>query len=236
MNFYFDKKLIKKKIIFNLNKIFFNKKFRQNKKKLKENNLILKNVNEFGIFKLENFLDSSLLEDLISEFDKIVKNKEPNERNQTHLTPEEGHENKIFKKFFHENEIFDLLGQNYLMTNKLDKSAGGKRIFPMAPKEFANYQWHHDGDYRCFKIFILLSDLDENGQKMEYLKKTHKFYNSKHNKILDKNDDLINKYEKISLIGKKGTCYFFDGNGFHRGNRNLSYVRDILSITYRSND
>ena len=229
-----DKRLLKKKTKYLINKLTFAKKYNLNKNKLKNYNQIIENVNRHGIFKIENFIDTLTLENLVKEFEKIVSKKIKNERNQVHLDPDEGLKSFIFNKFFHQNEIFDLLGQNYLLSDKLDKSAGGKRIFPMEPQEFANYQWHHDGDYRCFKIFLLLSDLDESGQKMEYLKGTHKLLNSHHNKILNKEDEIISKYERVSLIGKKGDCYFFDGNGLHRGNRNNSYIRDILSITYRT--
>ena len=233
---FLDRRLLKKRTKYFFNKFTFVKQFNKNKLKLKDHNLIINNVNEYGIFKKENFLDQNLINDLSNEFNRIVSAKLPNERNQVQLTPEEGYQNEIFKKFFHETEIFDLLGQNYLMTDKLDKSAGGKRIFPMEPREFANYQWHHDADYKCFKIFILLSDLDEKGQKMEYLIGTHKLLNSHYNKVLRSDNPIIQKYKKISLIGKKGTCYFFDGNGLHRGNRNKSYPRDILAITYRTLD
>ena len=83
------------------------------------------------------------------------------------------------------------------------------------------------------KLGKLNSILDDVGQKMEYLKGSHKLYNTSFNKIFKNDDQLLDNYEKISLIGKKGTCYFFDGNGLHRGNRNQSYTRDILAITYR---
>jgi hypothetical protein len=231
---FFDKRLLKKKLIHFFNRFLFTKQFHKNKLKLGKKNIILDNVNKYGIFKGENFINNNLINDLSTEFEKIVSVKNINERNQIQLTPEEAEQNKTLNNFIIENEFFDLLGQNYLLSKKLDRSFGGKRIFPMEPKEFANYQWHHDGDYKCFKIFILLSDIDEEGQKMEYLMGTHKLLNSSYNKILKSNDPIVKKYKKVSLIGKKGTCYFFDGNGIHRGNRNNSYPRDILAITYRT--
>ncbi len=229
-----DRRLLKKKTKYFINRITFSKKFKENKNKLCDYNSIIDHVNKEGIFKVENFIKEKVVNELSKEFNKIVSAKKLTDRNQVHLRPEEGFANNIFKKFFHENEIFDLLGQNYLMTDKFDKSAGGKRIFPMESKDFANYQWHHDGDYRCFKIFILLSDINEDGQKMQYLQGTHKLLNSHFNKTLKNEDPIINKYKKVSVIGKKGTCYFFDGNGLHRGNRNNSYIRDTLAITYRT--
>jgi hypothetical protein len=231
-NVFKDFRFIKRKLRFIINKLFY-KDYTSNKNKLGKLNSILDDVKKHGISKCENFVEKNLLNTLILEFEKIVSKKEITDRNQVQLDPQDGLDSPIYKNFFYNNEIFDLLGKNYLMTNNFDKSAGGKRIFPMKPKEFANYQWHHDGEYRCFKIFILLNDLDDVGQKMEYLKGSHKLYNTSFNKIFKNDDQLLDNYEKISLIGKKGTCYFFDGNGLHRGNRNQSYTRDILAITYR---
>lgn len=230
-----DLRLIKRKFSHIVNKFTY-REFHSNKEKLGKFNKIIDEVNKYGIYKYENFIEKDLLNNLISEFENIVSKKEKTDRNQVHLDPEDGFKSDIYNNFFHKNEIFDLLGKNYLMTNKLDKSAGGKRIFPMEPKDFANYQWHHDGEYKCFKVFILLNDLDEDGQKMEYLKGTHRLLNTSYNRTFKNDDQIFKNYEKISLIGRKGTCYFFDGNGLHRGNRNQSYVRDILTITYRNID
>ena len=103
----------------------------------------------------------------------------------------------------------------------------------MQPKDFANYQWHHDGDFKTVKFFFLLTDINLDGQKMDYLLRSHKSLNSNYNKILKDNDKILSKKSKISLIGNPGDCYIFDGNGFHRGNRNNSYIRDIITIQYR---
>ena len=157
ISIFFDKRLLKKNLVYFFKKFLFIKQFKKNKLKLGKNNIILDNVNKYGIFKIENFISNNLINDLSTEFEKIVSVKNTNERNQILLTPEEAGQNKILNNFIIENEIFNLLGQNYLLSEKLDKTFGGKRIFPMEPKEFANYQWHHDGDYKCFKVFILLS-------------------------------------------------------------------------------
>ena len=74
------------------------KQFNKNKLKLKDHNLIINNVNEYGIFKKENFLDKNLINDLSNEFNRIVSAKLPNERNQVQLTPEEGYQNEIFNR------------------------------------------------------------------------------------------------------------------------------------------
>ena len=59
---------------------------------------------------------------------------------------------------------------------------------PMQPKNFANYQWHHDGKTKSLKFYMLLTDIEKNGQKTEYLLKTHKLFNSSKKKILSDND------------------------------------------------
>ena len=37
----------------------------------------------------------------------------------------------------------------------------------------------------------------------------------------------------MEMTGKCGTCFFFDGNGIHRGNRNNSYLRDTIIIEFQ---
>lgn len=217
---YLIKKTFLKKIY--QKKVFLNQDYKR----------IIKEVEKFGISKSENFLKKNEIDELILSFEKIIQKKNKNDRNQIEIVFSDLEKNSFLYNFFWNNKNFDHLSEAYLLTKATNRAAGGKRIFPMKAKNFANYQWHHDGSYMSFKVFILLSDLDKNGQKMTYLKKSHKLWNGKQNKILDDDDKLIDKFEKFDLIGKKGTCYFFDGNGFHRGNRNESYVRDILNINY----
>ena len=95
---FLDRRLLKKRTKYFFNKFTFVKQFNKNKLKLKDHNLIINNVNEYGIFKKENFLDKNLINDLSNEFNRIVSAKLPNERNQVQLTPEEGYQNEIFNR------------------------------------------------------------------------------------------------------------------------------------------
>ena len=101
----------------------------------------------------------------------------------------------------------------------------------MQPTNFANYQWHYDGKIKSLKFYMLLTDI-ENGQKTEYLK-THKLFNSSKNKILSDNDPLLRKYEKMEMIGKCGTCFFFDEMVFTEVTGNNSYSRDTIIIEFQ---
>ena len=75
--------------------------------------------------------------------------------------------------------------------------------------------------------------MTEKGQKTEYLLKSHKLINTLKKKNFNDDDPIIKQYDKKEMIGKKGTCFFFDGNGIHRGNRNESNTRDTIIIEYQ---
>lgn len=235
--FLLDKRLLKAKFNEYINSIkFYNKKkiILKNLKNFPELNNKINELEANGIVFTKKLINERDLIEIKKEYEFHVSNDTVSERNQKHLYPENIKKCKyIFDYFFTNGKKFDLLAAAYLNTFNFEKTLGGKRIFPMNPKEFANYQWHHDGDFKTLKFFFLLTELKIDGQKMDYLPGTHKSFNSHHNKILDKNNILLNKKNKISLIGNPGDCYIFDGNGFHRGNRNNSYIRDIITIQYR---
>lgn len=110
-------------------------------------------------------------------------------------------------------------------------------------KEIRSQKWHRDQeDYKMLKVFILFSDVNDKNGPTNYVKSTKyggKFGNiapnmiwaknhwSKYNKILGK---IYNKIREIipfnypipkkSIVkatGKKGTIYFLDTNGLHKG-------------------
>ena len=110
-------------------------------------------------------------------------------------------------------------------------------------KEVRSQKWHRDQeDFKMLKVFILFSDVNDKNGPTNYVKSTKngsKFGNiapnmiwaknhwSKYNKILGK---IYNKTREIipfnypiprkSIVkatGKKGTIYFLDTNGLHKG-------------------
>jgi hypothetical protein len=116
--------------------------------------------------------------------------------------------------------------------------AGIHRIYPMPPRDFSSFQWHHDGLGPHVKVMALLTDVGPNDQYMSYLKGTHRMRHGYHihdGKSRISLDDIATRfarYEKVDCTGPAGTVIVFDDNGIHRGNRNQGAVRDNLVGCY----
>ena len=228
-----DRRYIKLKIKSLIRSIMFGSYYNIKKKEYPKINKIISEVQKYGISQIQDHFTENDLKIITKNFNLEMENKITNERNQCQIEDEDFIKNDVLKKFFLDEKFYKKLANNYLNGAPCRRAVGGKRIFPMESKNFANYQWHHDDKIKSFKFYLLLSDMNENGQKTEYLTKTHKLFNTPKNKIFNDNDPILSKYEKKAMTGKRGTCYFFDGNGIHRGNRNESYIRDTIIIEFQ---
>ena len=228
-----DRRYIKHRLKIFLRSLFLGWYFTIKKRSNTRINKIISDVQKFGITKIEDFFNENEIHEIKKNYDEMIKNKKINDRNQSQIEEEDFIKNKVLKKNFMNEKFYENLANIYLNGAPVRMSIGGKRIFPMKSKNFANYQWHHDDKIKSFKFYLLLTDMKNDGQKTEYLLKTHKLFNAMENKIMRDDDPMLKKYKKTEMIGKKGTCFFFDGNGIHRGNRNESYVRDTIIIEYQ---
>lgn len=110
-------------------------------------------------------------------------------------------------------------------------------------KEIRSQKWHRDQeDFKMLKVFILFSDVNENNGPTNYVKATHAY--GKYKKIApnmtwldnhwsNKNFILKKLYNRfrfhfpynfsipkdmiVKATGKKGTIFFIDTNGLHKG-------------------
>ncbi len=228
-----DRRYLKLKTKIFIRSLLFGWYFAIKKRSNPKINRIISEVQKFGITEIKDIFTDTQLEEIKKNYDEMIRNKDINDRNQSQIEEEDFKNNQILNKYFIDESFYKKLANIYLKGAPYRKSIGGKRIFPMKKKNFANYQWHHDDKIKSFKFYLLLTDMNEGGQKTEYLVKTHKLLNTLKNKIISDDDPIIKKYEKKEMIGKKGTCFFFDGNGIHRGNRNESYTRDTIIIEYQ---
>lgn len=113
--------------------------------------------------------------------------------------------------------------------------AAGYRLEPTTTDDYGSFQWHHDAKRKQVKIMILLSDVSDSGQRMDYLPGTHKNWHTGLNAYEDSRftPETLEKYgEPIRCSGPAGTVIVFDTNGLHRGNRNLQDRRDVYIFTY----
>lgn len=128
------------------------------------------------------------------------------------------------------------------VNHYLEKVAYIKRVYamrylPFKPMNTAQFEWHHDMEDRQLKILLLLTDIDEQDQYMNYVKGTHKVFHPyqgflKHNYDLEYFKESINDFEIIKTTRKAGDLFLFDSNGMHRGVRSNGRVRDAYFIEF----
>tara|TARA_Y100000741_G_scaffold359424_1_gene340050 strand:- start:3292 stop:4236 length:945 start_codon:yes stop_codon:yes gene_type:complete len=108
-------------------------------------------------------------------------------------------------------------------------------------------RWHRDpGLSRICKMFIYLTDVDENSGPFTYVKKSHN--GGDYNKVFPQKqfgrhgyypqDGLVEKEipnEKlIKCVGKAGTVIFCDTIGLHKGGHSISNSRTMYTSSYMS--
>lgn len=117
--------------------------------------------------------------------------------------------------------------------------ADAHRILPTRIYRDHSFQWHHDARGKQVKAQILLTDVGADGQRMTYLKGSHRTYYShwRGKGMGSRFEQDVTKDAKLAahivdVVGPAGTITLFDTNGLHSGNRNNSYTRDTLTFYY----
>ena len=118
--------------------------------------------------------------------------------------------------------------------------ACGLRIHPTPPegKDVGPFQWHHDANRKQVKAMILLDDVAPDGQRMDYLPKTHRIWHrfrrgeAGYEETRFSQESVARYGELVRCAGPAGTVILFDTNGLHRGNRNLGPRRDVWTFQY----
>ena len=142
------------------------------------------------------------------------------------------------------------LAKSYLNTDTLSISAA---FFVSTPgkiskeEKYANAQYFHwDNDFsKFFKLYIYLTDVDDDSGPHIFIPKSHKkkFFESSLARLFD--DKLIyNTYnDKIKYTGKSGSIFFTDGYGLHKAETPKNNSRLIINahfgrgkIFYSKND
>ena len=119
------------------------------------------------------------------------------------------------------------------ISNPLDGGIKDEELSDNAQK------FHTDINYtKFFKVLIYLNDVnDENGPHI-FIPGSHKKKKRKHYKIERYEDeDIFKNYnQKIKFTGKKGTIFYEDTFGFHKGDEPKSNSRIALIIEYGKNN
>ena len=106
--------------------------------------------------------------------------------------------------------------------------------------------WHRDSEEkRMLKVFVYLSDVDENSGPFTYIKKST--YGNKYGNVAPQKppegsypetcliESIVNKEDMATGIGKKGTVIFCDTSGLHRGGHAKSRERIMSTTFYTAN-
>ena len=227
----------------------------------KEMRQVIKEFQREGIVVLENYLSNERLEEIKRDFDNFVKAAEAAPPGPMKLTPwgrlhgqvlypEQGHDVASLTTF--SNDPFKhcpgflelaldefILGviAGYMGKRFMLQQGTASRYYPYEKTDFGSWQWHHDSWGRKINVMILFTDVTEKDQYMSYMKRSHKIYHSLertsvNDRFTEKEVMDISKSLAFNCLGKAGTVFIFDANGFHRGNRSLGqYVIHSLTST-----
>ena len=211
-------------------------------------NQILKDLKEKGIFLHDQFLDENekinLKKDFESknnyEFFELNNEKELEKISKTLF---KFLQRDCIKNFLHEYFESDITYSSVLFTRSAPEI---KRDDNINSSNGSILAFHNDDSGKQIKINILLSDLSEKSNGLEYAISSHKitnldkkilnffkffglfknwnkhFLNYQKNKFKRKKvnfmseDEIKSKYKVFKVFGKSGLVYIFDTNGFHR--------------------
>ena len=155
----------------------------------------------------------------------------------------------IHKILFDEN--FSIIAQNYFNSKPCYSDLAmwwspTRNFTPTDSMEKANQsaqKFHFDLDrIKWLKLFIYLTDTNEDSGPHEYVKGTHKIsgkpknlLDQGYNRIAEESiDQYFSKDKKIKLLGSKGTMFIADTSCFHRGFPPVNQHRLILIIEFAS--
>ncbi|GEM_PF-1025092 len=122
------------------------------------------------------------------------------------------------------------------------QNADCRRLYSMPPRDFGFFNWHHDARGRKLNVMFLLTDTTATDQRLTYVTGSHRMVhslkrclcNSYSSEEIDRKRAKHSEWKVVECAGPAGTLVLFDGNGLHRGNRNLGAVRDTLMTRFMS--
>ncbi|MEO0492170.1 MAG: phytanoyl-CoA dioxygenase family protein [Actinomycetota bacterium] len=127
--------------------------------------------------------------------------------------------------------------RTYLGKTPHIKRVYGMRYLPKEGIDSHQYGWHHDMEDRYLKVMVLLSDVEDDGQYMSYIRGTQNatYPRDRFFKNVLTWDDIDHEPDAAPVtrtIGKAGDAFLFDPNGMHRGIRSLGAPRDAIFIEF----
>ena len=113
---------------------------------------------------------------------------------------------------------------------RLEPSPRGRNAGP--------FQWHHDANRKQIKIYLLLTPVGSEGQRLDYIPGTHTLWHrfprgsSGYSETRIPDEIALRHGEPVRCAGPAGTAIIMDTNGIHTGNQNMSARRDAWVFQY----
>lgn len=243
-SFYFNNKISSFLILKDLINNGYNFNLKLNNKIIKQISNSITSNNTFLDFKSKetnkNFLkDFEKFKNLNEIYKKSVKYKVPHVSLQVDLN-----KSKIIKKLATSNFLLHI-AKNYLGNKKILIASQCYISNPIKTnkqikKDLAQY-FHYDNDFKKFlKVFIYLSNVDENSGPHIFVRNTHKIKKFKHI-VSERIDDaeILKSYPKKDIKifkGSKGSTIIEDTFGLHKGLSPKNKTRLMLILIYGQGD
>jgi hypothetical protein len=147
-------------------------------------------------------------------------------------------EDSVLKDFLLSEPILSI-AKSYLDTRDLSINATFFVSNPLKIDESEKYKnaqyFHWDNDFsKFFKLYIYLTDVDENSGPHVYITGTHKQKFPEHSLCrLYSDESIYNKYKiPKKFIGQAGSMFLVDSYGLHKGETPTEKSRLMLNIHY----
>lgn len=127
------------------------------------------------------------------------------------------------------------LAEEYLGCRPTISSVGVRWSFPNSASTIETQQFHRDlDDWRFFKLFIYLCDVDQNSGPHTYVKTTHLAPHGLKSKFYDLGElkAQFGRDRVWTVTGPRGTTFVADTQGIHRGDIPMDRARLILQVQY----
>ena len=193
---------------------------------------------DFDLKKLKNGMDQHEIIKSTGETDSEYFNRLRNKGISRISTAINLNNKSPLSNFILSDEVL-AVAKNYLNTNKISINA---TLFISTPLEisekekYENAQYYHwDNDFTKFlKLYLYLNDVDEDGGPHIFVPGTHKkkeFSTKLCRLYSDKN--IAQEYSKNKkFVGKKGSMFFVDSYGLHKGEHPTGKSRLMLNVHF----
>ena len=171
------------------------------------------------------------------EFDRLIctnpRSEEAAKTNAIHIATCRLAESPVFSELAFEPSLL-ALAQYYWGKPVVLNGTGGTRIEPFETADYGSYQWHHDGKRKQVRIFVLLTDVPEDGQRTDVVAGSNHFWYENLSSSRVDGERALAAGSVAACAAPAGSVVIFDTNAIHRGNRNKGPRRDTWNFAFRA--